>query len=78
MSQTGTTHLPTHSDILTLQEAAAFLRVSPDTVRRMVRRGHVRAMRVGRRALRFTRHGLLEDLHGTAVRPGPSRPRVVL
>jgi excisionase family DNA binding protein len=67
------------SALLTLEEAARFLKVSPDTVRRMVRRGQVHGMKVGRRSLRFTTQGLLSDLQGSVqVKVAYSRPRIVL
>lgn len=35
------------SEILTINEAAAYLRVSPHTIRRELKRGRIRALRVG-------------------------------
>jgi excisionase family DNA binding protein len=65
--------------LLTLEEAALFLKVSPDTVRRMVRRGQLTSLKVGRRSLRFTRQGILSDLQKPAeMRVAYSRPRVIL
>lgn len=36
-----------HQDLLTVTEAAAYLRVSPDAVRRWCRTGHLKASKVG-------------------------------
>jgi excisionase family DNA binding protein len=36
-----------HQDYLTVSEAAAYLRVSPDAVRRWAREGHLKASKVG-------------------------------
>ncbi|MBI4769223.1 MAG: helix-turn-helix domain-containing protein [Chloroflexi bacterium] len=39
----------------TVRDVAKFLQLKPETVRAMVRRGELKALRVGRRALRFKR-----------------------
>ena len=67
--------------LLTVAEAAAFLRVSPDTLKRMVRRGEVRHLRVGVRGMRFLHGDLVEDMRpkpAQARRVAYPRPRVVL
>lgn len=66
--------------LMTVAEAAAFLRVSPDTLKRMVRRGDVRHLRVGARGMRFLPGDLVEDMRPKpqARRVAFTRPRVVL
>lgn len=68
---------------LTIQEAAEYLSCSTDTIRRMVVKGQIRAMRVGtgRRNLRFWPAHLIEDLsaqRATVTISSPFRPKVVL
>ncbi len=47
-------------ELMTTQEAAALLRVSASTIRREVKRGRLRAMRVGRKGiLRIPRGDLM-------------------
>ena len=46
------------SEWLTTQEAAAFLRVSPDTLRRRVKEGRIKAYRPGGKNMRFKRSDL--------------------
>ena len=61
----------TESPWMTLQEAAAYLRVSQRTVRTLVAREQVTAYRISPRgALRFKADDLDEALEPT-VRPGP-------
>lgn len=73
-------------EVLTVEEVARYLRVSERTVYEMVRRGRMRALRVGGRgrggAVRVTREALLRFLAGPAPNPEPAatrgrgRPRV--
>ena len=58
-------------DVLTLREAAAFLRCSPDTVKRRARAGDLPASKIGR-AWRFRR----EDLDAWLANGGTLRERL--
>lgn len=42
------------SELLTTADAAAYLRVVPETVRKMVRSGRLQHIRCGRNFIRFT------------------------
>ncbi len=55
-------------EVLTTEEAAAFLRVSVKTVLALVRDGRLPGTKVGR-AWRFLRADLLNYLHGQEPRP---------
>ena len=41
--------MQTDSDLLTAEEAAPMLRVSTESVRRYIREGHIKAVKIGRR-----------------------------
>jgi excisionase family DNA binding protein len=57
-----------HRDVLTVKEAAALARVSPATIRRWCRLGHLHAFQVGRgSAIRIPADALRELL----ARAGP-------
>ena len=60
--------MATHAepDILTVEEAAEYLRVSPSTVRRMARTGLLPGVRIGRQ-WRFSRRQLLEWVEEAAI-----------
>ena len=63
-------------ELLTLRDAAAYLRVSPMTVRRMVRSGRLASGRVGANgALRFTRAALDAAVFTPAHSHGPDGAR---
>jgi excisionase family DNA binding protein len=53
--------------LLTLVEAAAQLRISPKTLRRMVKAGGVTAFRIGRQ-LRFDRNTLWREINSLGLR----------
>jgi len=79
--QAGTHANDVHASRLTVDEAAARLDKSPDTVRRYIRAGHLPAERVqGERTIEYrVRPADVDDLHGRqdAVHsePRPSEPR---
>ena len=54
--------VPWADELLTMEEAARFLRVSKASVARLLRHGGIPTMRVGPKSIRFTRRGLLEWL----------------
>ena len=56
------------ADVLTVKEAAALARVSPATIRRWCRLGHLRAFQVGRGAAIRIRADELREL---LARAGP-------
>ena len=60
------------SYLMTLEEAAAALRVSTDTVRRRIRAGRLRAYRFGPRMLRLRRADVEREAKGDVVRVGPA------
>lgn len=53
-------------DVLTLEEAAEYLRVSPELLRRKAREGLIPGVRIGRH-WRFSRRQLLEWLESAAI-----------
>jgi excisionase family DNA binding protein len=50
--------MATAFDLLTVEEAAEYLRLSPFTVRKMLREGHLRGVKVGKRQWRISRADL--------------------
>lgn len=58
------------ADVLTAEEAAAFLRVSTKTVLGLARSGDLAGTKVGR-AWRFLRTDLTAYVHGTRAAPEP-------
>jgi excisionase family DNA binding protein len=62
-------HQDAEDRLLTVNEAAAKLQVSPDRVRRWVQRGELPAVRLGHRTVRFRHSALnawIEDHEGLA------------
>ncbi len=59
------------AEYLTVDEAAAVLKVKPSTVRQWVREGRLPCYRLGLRATRFTRE-LLDRFAEGRLDPGPS------
>ena len=59
------------AEFLTVEEAAAILKVKPSTVRQWVRDGRMPCYRLGPRATRFT-PGLLRDFAAERLDPGRS------
>src|ERR1700719_3379758 len=66
-------HMP--SRMLTLREVSDYLHVNPATVRRLVRRGQLRAIRVGR-DLRFEVRVVDQWVAGGGTLPGQSEPSI--
>jgi excisionase family DNA binding protein len=64
-----TTVINPESPWLTRQEAAAYLRVCPETLDTMVKAGCLRAHRAGSRILRFRREDLDQALTPTTADP---------
>lgn len=62
--------VPALTPYLDVEDGAAYLGVSPTTIRRMVEDGRVRALRLPPKVLRFTRHDL-----DAALRPVPAPGR---
>lgn len=62
-SGAGCTMFGSLPDVLTTAEAAAALRVDPKTLRTMIRRGELRAVRCGR-LLRVPKSALIEFCKG--------------
>ena len=54
---------------LNLREAATYLGVSENTLRKMVKVGTIPCLRIGRKGLRFSRKVLEEKLAGGGGRP---------
>ena len=52
--------------LLTVQEAAKALRVSTETVRRLIRSGQLKAVRVAPRCLRISEDSLIAIAGGTS------------
>jgi len=50
--------MATAFDLLTVEEASEYLRLSPFTVRKMLREGHLRGVKVGKRQWRISRADL--------------------
>ena len=61
----------TTTELLTVQEAAAMLKVNPITVRRFIAQGRLAAVRVGRR-VRVSKEAVEQFV--TPVRPRPAKP----
>ena len=58
---------PSVSDVITLREAAASLRCSEATIRRIIHRGTLRAVRLGPRgSIRIPKSALTDFLDGSA------------
>lgn len=58
--------VPPKADLLTVQEVAALTRVSTMTVYRLIKRGELRAVRVGR-SYRIRRQDLIKYLLSTST-----------
>jgi excisionase family DNA binding protein len=54
--------------VMTLTEAAEMLRVSPDTLRREIRSGHIHAKRIGQRRLVIPADSITAYLHEEKAR----------
>ena len=61
--------------MLTLREVSAYLNVNPATVRRLVRTGQLRAIRVGR-DMRFEVRVVDQWVAGGGTLPGQSEPSI--
>jgi len=64
------------ADVLTMPEAAAFLRVTPQTVLRMLRANKLPAVKIGSR-WRLSREALTRYLAGELVPTAPKAPAPV-
>lgn len=62
------------SELLTAQELAKRLRVSPETVRAWARRGHIPTLRLSRKALRYNLEAVLAALSASPTK-GVSRAK---
>ena len=62
------------SDLLTVKEAAAFLRLCPDTIYRATKAGNLPHVRIGR-SIRFSQEALEEYLNNPgSADPAPAAP----
>ena len=59
-------------EVLTVEEAAQYLKVSPASVRRMVQANRIPYFRIGKRNIRIFKTGLVEALSRSS--PALSRP----
>ncbi len=67
LSATSLANRDLHSKLLTLSEASTLLRISPRTLRRLVKSGQLSAIRIGRQ-LRFDRDILWSQINRLEAR----------